>query len=134
MPDLYTIAGRRREYRDHQLEWMVRSGGIEIILAGIRDNTIRFSWPAQELRRPRTEMDERCRHLVRLAPRPSDTVGQQRAFMMVVQRCPIAGDDARNAAAMEPRMKIRRVEAADRSSGSASRTQLPPAGHIIQYP
>lgn len=33
----------RREYRDHRLDWMLRSGGIEIVLAGIRANNIRFS-------------------------------------------------------------------------------------------
>ena len=34
-----------REYRDHRLEWMIRSGGIEVVLAGLRDGTIRFTWP-----------------------------------------------------------------------------------------
>ncbi|BFL63698.1 hypothetical protein SKB0092_17760 [Roseomonas mucosa] len=36
---------QRREYRDHRLDWMIRSGGIEVVLAGLRDNNIRFSWP-----------------------------------------------------------------------------------------
>ncbi len=44
--DLYTSGGRRREYRDHRLDWMIRSGGIAVVLAGLRDDTIRFSWPA----------------------------------------------------------------------------------------
>jgi len=43
--ELYTTGGRRREYRDHRLDWMIRSGGIEVVLAGLRDNNIRFSWP-----------------------------------------------------------------------------------------
>jgi RNA polymerase-associated protein len=43
--DYYRTGGRRREYRDHRLEWMVRSGEIDVVLAGLRDNTIRFSWP-----------------------------------------------------------------------------------------
>ena len=43
--DLYRSAGRSREYRDHRLEWMVRSGGIEVVQAGLRDQNIRFSWP-----------------------------------------------------------------------------------------
>lgn len=43
--DIYRSAGRRREYRDHRLEWMIRSGGIEIVLNGLRENTVRFSWP-----------------------------------------------------------------------------------------
>ena len=43
--DLYTTGGRRREYRDHRLEWMVKSGGIEVVLAGLHDGNIRFPWP-----------------------------------------------------------------------------------------
>lgn len=38
-------AGMRREYRDHRLEWMIKSGGMEIVLAGLEKNNIRFSWP-----------------------------------------------------------------------------------------
>ena len=41
----YRTGGRRREYRDHRLEWMIRSGGIDVVLSGLRENTIRFSWP-----------------------------------------------------------------------------------------
>jgi RNA polymerase-associated protein len=41
----YASGGRPREYRDHRLEWMVKSGGMEVVLAGLRDNTIRFPWP-----------------------------------------------------------------------------------------
>lgn len=37
--------GRRREYRDHRLEWIVKSGGIDIVLKGLEDDNIRFSWP-----------------------------------------------------------------------------------------
>ena len=33
--------GRRREYRDHRLEWMIKSGGIDVVAQGIKDNTIR---------------------------------------------------------------------------------------------
>lgn len=33
----------RREYRDHRLEWMMKSGGVEIVLDGLRNNNIRFS-------------------------------------------------------------------------------------------
>jgi stringent starvation protein A len=40
-----TTGGRRREYRDHRLEWMIKSGGIDIVLAGLRDDNIRFPWP-----------------------------------------------------------------------------------------
>jgi len=41
----YASGERRREYRDHRLEWMVKSGGIDVVLAGLRDNNIRFPWP-----------------------------------------------------------------------------------------
>ena len=37
--------GYRREYRDHRLEWMVKSGGIEVVEQGLIDGTLRFSWP-----------------------------------------------------------------------------------------
>ena len=43
--DLYAATGRQREYRDHRLEWMVKSGGIEVVVAGLRDGNIRFAWP-----------------------------------------------------------------------------------------
>jgi RNA polymerase-associated protein len=43
--DTYRTGGRRREYRDHRLEWMIRSGGIDVVLTGLREDTIRFSWP-----------------------------------------------------------------------------------------
>ncbi|MCE9651149.1 MAG: glutathione S-transferase family protein [Parvibaculum sp.] len=33
----------KREYRDHRLEWMIRSGGIDVVLAGLEKNNIRFS-------------------------------------------------------------------------------------------
>lgn len=45
LADVYRSGGRSREYRDHRLEWMIRSGGIEVVQAGLRDRNIRFSWP-----------------------------------------------------------------------------------------
>jgi glutathione S-transferase len=33
----------KRQYRDHRLEWMIRSGGIEVVVEGMRKGTIRFS-------------------------------------------------------------------------------------------
>jgi glutathione S-transferase/RNA polymerase-associated protein len=33
----------KREYRDHRLEWMMRSGGADIVIAGMANATIRFS-------------------------------------------------------------------------------------------
>ncbi len=35
--------GLRREYRDHRLEWMIRSGGLGVVHHGIAAETIRFS-------------------------------------------------------------------------------------------
>jgi len=32
----------KREYRDHRLEWMIRSGGLDVVLEGIQSDTIRF--------------------------------------------------------------------------------------------
>jgi glutathione S-transferase/RNA polymerase-associated protein len=34
----------KREYRDHRLEWMMRSGGAEIVLDGMKNGSIRFSF------------------------------------------------------------------------------------------
>jgi glutathione S-transferase len=33
----------RRQYRDHRLDWMLRSGGLDIVIEGIKNGTIRFS-------------------------------------------------------------------------------------------
>jgi glutathione S-transferase len=38
-------SGRRREYRDHRLEWMIKNGALGIVQKGLEDDTIRFSWP-----------------------------------------------------------------------------------------
>jgi glutathione S-transferase len=35
----------RREYRDHRLEWMMKSGGVQVVLDGLANNNIRFTWP-----------------------------------------------------------------------------------------
>ena len=35
----------RREYRDHRLEWMMKSGGVQVVLDGLAKNNIRFTWP-----------------------------------------------------------------------------------------
>jgi glutathione S-transferase/RNA polymerase-associated protein len=43
MPQLVASGQFRREYRDHRLEWMLRSGGIDVVLDGIRKGNIRFS-------------------------------------------------------------------------------------------
>jgi glutathione S-transferase/RNA polymerase-associated protein len=33
----------KREYRDHRLEWMIRSGGIDVVIEGMAAGNIRFS-------------------------------------------------------------------------------------------
>ncbi len=33
----------KREYRDHRLEWMMRSGGVEVVTDGLAKDNIRFS-------------------------------------------------------------------------------------------
>jgi len=43
LPQLVESGLFKREYRDHRLEWMVRSGGIDIVLDGMRKGDIRFS-------------------------------------------------------------------------------------------
>jgi glutathione S-transferase/RNA polymerase-associated protein len=43
LPQLIESGLFKREYRDHRLEWMIRSGGVEIVLEGMRKGNIRFS-------------------------------------------------------------------------------------------
>jgi glutathione S-transferase/RNA polymerase-associated protein len=35
----------KRQYRDHRLEWMLKTGGTEIVLKGVQAGTIRFTGP-----------------------------------------------------------------------------------------
>jgi glutathione S-transferase/RNA polymerase-associated protein len=36
----------RRQYRDHRLEWMLKTGGLDIVLRGLEGDTIHFvRWP-----------------------------------------------------------------------------------------
>ncbi len=35
----------KREYRDHRLEWMIASGGLDVVLAGLDKGNIRFNEP-----------------------------------------------------------------------------------------
>ncbi len=35
----------KREYRDHRLEWMIKSGGIQVVLKGLDRDNIRFAPP-----------------------------------------------------------------------------------------
>lgn len=34
----------KRQYRDHRLEWMIRMGGLQVVLDGIASGNIRFSY------------------------------------------------------------------------------------------
>jgi glutathione S-transferase/RNA polymerase-associated protein len=43
MPQLIESGMFVREYRDHRVEWMLRSGGTDIVLEGMKRKTIRFS-------------------------------------------------------------------------------------------
>ncbi|TPX36607.1 hypothetical protein SmJEL517_g01172 [Synchytrium microbalum] len=42
---LYEKKAFRRQYRDHRLEFMIRSGGISVVEAGIKADNIRFTEP-----------------------------------------------------------------------------------------
>ncbi len=33
----------KREYRDHRLEWMIKSGGVDVVLKGLERDNIRFT-------------------------------------------------------------------------------------------
>ena len=43
--EAYLSGQRKREYRDHRLEWMVKSGAMEIVTKGLERDNIRFTWP-----------------------------------------------------------------------------------------
>ena len=43
IPQLVASGMFKREYRDHRLDWMLRSGGIDIVLDGMRKGNIRFT-------------------------------------------------------------------------------------------
>jgi glutathione S-transferase len=40
---LFAAGGRRRQFRDHRLEWMIRSGGIDVVVDGLEKDDIRFT-------------------------------------------------------------------------------------------
>jgi hypothetical protein len=33
----------KRHYRDHRLEWMLRAGGLQVLLDGMAANNVRFT-------------------------------------------------------------------------------------------
>ncbi len=43
IPQLVASGVFKREYRDHRLDWMLRSGGVDIVLEGMRKGNIRFT-------------------------------------------------------------------------------------------
>jgi glutathione S-transferase len=43
VPDLVAKGLFKREYRDHRLEWMIKSGGLAVVLEGLAAGNIRFT-------------------------------------------------------------------------------------------
>jgi glutathione S-transferase len=46
MPELIALMENgsfKRQYRDHRLEWMIRAGGVQVVLDGIAKGNIRFT-------------------------------------------------------------------------------------------
>ena len=46
MPDVAKLVEQglfKREYRDHRLEWMIKSGGLDVVLKGLEKDNIRFA-------------------------------------------------------------------------------------------
>jgi glutathione S-transferase/RNA polymerase-associated protein len=46
MPDVAKLVEQglfKREYRDHRLEWMIKSGGLDVVLKGLERDNIRFT-------------------------------------------------------------------------------------------
>jgi glutathione S-transferase/RNA polymerase-associated protein len=43
VPELVAQGLFKREYRDHRLEWMIKSGGLEVVLKGLEAGNIRFT-------------------------------------------------------------------------------------------
>jgi glutathione S-transferase/RNA polymerase-associated protein len=41
--DLVATGRFRRQYRDHRLEWMIKSGGVEVVVQGLARDNIRFA-------------------------------------------------------------------------------------------
>lgn len=42
LPEMVKAGLFKREYRDHRLEWMIRSGGLDIVIEGLENGSIRF--------------------------------------------------------------------------------------------
>ena len=45
MADVYKKGDRKREYRDHRLDWMIKAGGMDVVRKGMEKSNVRFSWP-----------------------------------------------------------------------------------------
>lgn len=43
VPQAIASGAFKREYRDHRLEWMIRSGGLQVLVDGMNAGNIRFS-------------------------------------------------------------------------------------------
>lgn len=61
IPGMDSIAGQlktgafRRQFRDHRLEWMIRSGGLQVVVDGLAQGDIRFTDTARFAGRGNTE-------------------------------------------------------------------------------
>lgn len=47
--ELFLIRKAKREYRDHKLEFLIKSGGVSIVNAVLEKNYIHFPWPEGRL-------------------------------------------------------------------------------------
>jgi glutathione S-transferase/RNA polymerase-associated protein len=48
LPDVAQLVEQglfKREYRDHRLEWMIKSGGLDVVVKGLERDNIRFAPP-----------------------------------------------------------------------------------------
>ncbi|KAK5109763.1 hypothetical protein LTR62_006603 [Meristemomyces frigidus] len=49
MKQAFTEGPFKREYRDHRLEMMIKVGGLDVVLEGLKRKNIRFGWPSASL-------------------------------------------------------------------------------------
>ncbi|KAH9818566.1 Glutathione S-transferase [Teratosphaeria destructans] len=45
MKQFFVEGPGKREYRDHRLEWMIKSGGLSVVEEGLKKGNVRFGWP-----------------------------------------------------------------------------------------
>ncbi|EMC91446.1 hypothetical protein BAUCODRAFT_329043 [Baudoinia panamericana UAMH 10762] len=49
MKAMFTEGPNKRQYRSHRLEMMVKLGGIDVVIEGLKRDNIRFGWPSADL-------------------------------------------------------------------------------------